>query len=111
MTESQLLQFEPFNSVVDPNFWQQLGRKKLDVYQLDQSAQPLVGWYQVAVRVMDRDQECERTAPAQFSVNGDAFEVTFTSHRQVSYDVYMYIILLIYFIVLYLKVYVYMVHL
>ncbi|RKP07336.1 hypothetical protein THASP1DRAFT_17212 [Thamnocephalis sphaerospora] len=72
MDQAHLLQFEPFGSVVDPGFWHQLGLRKLDIYRLDQSEQPLVGWYSVATRVVNGERE--RTAPAQFSVDGSSFD-------------------------------------
>jgi hypothetical protein len=42
---SRPLQFAPFISVVDTGFWHELTRRKLEVYQLDDSPQPLQGSY------------------------------------------------------------------
>jgi ubiquitin-like modifier-activating enzyme ATG7 len=78
MTSLQLLQFEPFKSAVDPTFWHQLGKRKLDVYQLDQSERPIRGHYTTATRAT-KSIERDIAAPAQFTLDGQAFEEELTS--------------------------------
>ena len=73
MNPPQLLQFEPFKSAVDPTFWHQLGKRKLDLYQLDQSERHIRGYYTAATRAK-KSAERELAAPAQFTVDGEAFE-------------------------------------
>ncbi|RKP25930.1 ubiquitin-like modifier-activating enzyme atg7-like protein [Syncephalis pseudoplumigaleata] len=73
MESFQLLQFEPFKSAVDPTFWHQLGKRKLDVYQLDQSERRIRGHYATATRAT-KSVERAIAAPAQLTVDGEAFE-------------------------------------
>lgn len=39
------IQFAPFGSAVDAAFWHRLTQNKLEVYQLDDKAKPLQGYY------------------------------------------------------------------
>ncbi|XP_062517378.1 ubiquitin-like modifier-activating enzyme ATG7 [Corticium candelabrum] len=41
----QPLQFAPFKSVVDAGFWHEVTRRKLEVYQLEETAQALKATY------------------------------------------------------------------
>lgn len=45
MMEYPILQFSPFSSVLDPGFWYQLTKRKLDVYKLDDQPVKIGGWY------------------------------------------------------------------
>ncbi|PNF26232.1 Ubiquitin-like modifier-activating enzyme ATG7 [Cryptotermes secundus] len=46
---SNILQYSPFNSSVDPSFWHQLSHVKLDIDRLEESARPIWGYYSNAV--------------------------------------------------------------
>jgi ubiquitin-like modifier-activating enzyme ATG7 len=39
------LKYIPYSSAVDTGFWHELTRRKLDIYRLDSSNIPIVGYY------------------------------------------------------------------
>jgi len=43
--QPQPVTFVPFTTFVDPAFWSEVNRRKVNEWQLNQTAQPLVGTY------------------------------------------------------------------
>jgi ubiquitin-like modifier-activating enzyme ATG7 len=72
---SRPLQFAPFISVVDTGFWHELTRRKLEVYQLDDSPQPLQGSYTNGDSV---------GLPPRLSLEFDAFDKSSSGHSRSS---------------------------
>jgi len=46
---SNILQYSPFNSSVDPSFWHKLSHVKLDVDRLEERVRPIWGHYSNAI--------------------------------------------------------------
>jgi hypothetical protein len=41
----EILKFVPFNSCINPSFWYELNRVKLDDYKLNDDFKDLIGYY------------------------------------------------------------------
>ncbi|KAG8894439.1 Autophagy protein 7, partial [Tulasnella sp. 403] len=72
-TAKPLLQFTPFSSVVQPAFWHELTKLKIDVLRLSQDSIPLYGSYSVGRAVVDRETGMEVALGCNLVVGGDAF--------------------------------------
>lgn len=72
-TSANLLQFTPFSSIVQPAFWHELTKLKIDVLKLSQDAVPILGSYSVGRSVLDRETGQEVALGCNLVVGGDAF--------------------------------------
>ncbi len=72
-TEKPLLQFTPFASVVQPGFWNELTKLKIDVLKLSQEAIPICGSYSIGKAVTDRETGLEVALGCTLTVGADAF--------------------------------------
>jgi len=61
-----LLQFEPFETVIVPGFWLELGKKKLEKIGLNQDLIPLKGYYEAG--------QNESSQPPKFYLDSDSFD-------------------------------------
>ena len=68
-----LLQFTPFSSIVQPAFWQELTKLKIDVLKLSQDAVPICATYSLGRAVVDRETGKEVALGCNLVVGGDAF--------------------------------------
>jgi len=76
-----VVQFAPFNSQVQPEFWHELTRRKVDELRLSQDALAITASYTIARAVRDRESGNDVALPASFSLGGDAFD------QEVKYEV------------------------
>eukprot|EP00052_Salpingoeca_macrocollata_P008776 m.69263 g.69263 ORF g.69263 m.69263 type:complete len:668 (+) comp16768_c0_seq1:53-2056(+) len=67
MATANFVQFAPFSSSADTTFWHALTQRKLNEYQLDDAAQPILGFFNTEER---------KEMPARLCVSADAFEKT-----------------------------------
>lgn len=67
------MQFTPFSSVVQPAFWHELTKLKIDVLKLSQDAVPIYGSYSIGRAVTDRETGVEVALGCNLSLGGDAF--------------------------------------
>ncbi|KAG8876401.1 Autophagy protein 7 [Tulasnella sp. 331] len=70
---SSVMQFTPFSSVVQPAFWHELTKLKIDVLKLSQEAVTIYGTYSIGRSVTDRETGKEVTLGCNLSLGGDAF--------------------------------------
>lgn len=69
----QTVQFTPFSSLVQPAFWHELTRLKIDVLRLSQEALEIHGSYAAGRSVVDRETGREVGLGCGLTVGGDAF--------------------------------------
>ena len=70
----QTVQFTPFASLVQPAFWHELTRLKVDVLRLKQDAIEINGSYAAGRSVLDRETGTEVSLGCNLTVGSDAFE-------------------------------------
>ena len=71
---STTLQFTPFSSVVQPPFWHELSRLKIDQWKLSEGVTPVSASYAVGRSIMDRETGKEVDLGCHITVGGDAFD-------------------------------------
>jgi len=64
--QQALLQFQPFSSAIDVTFWNELSKRKLAIYKLDESKVPIFGHYGSAVT---------EQAPSHLCLSMDSFNL------------------------------------
>ncbi|KAG8932462.1 Autophagy protein 7 [Tulasnella sp. 418] len=69
-----VLHFTPFSSIVQPAFWHELTRLKIDVLKLSQEAVPINASYSIGRAVLDRETGMEVPLGCNLVVGGDAFQ-------------------------------------
>ncbi|KAI0349924.1 E1-like protein-activating [Trametes cingulata] len=69
-----IVQFAPFQSLVQPAFWHALTNLKIDVLRLSDDALPVSATYTTGRAVKDRESGKEIALGCNLSVGGDAFE-------------------------------------
>ncbi|VDC02149.1 unnamed protein product [Peniophora sp. CBMAI 1063] len=69
-----VVQFAPFSSIVQPAFWHELTRLKLDVLRLSDARVSLHGSYSVGRTVRDRNTGADVELGCNFALGGDAFD-------------------------------------
>ena len=70
----QTLQFTPFSSLVQPSFWHELTRLKIDVLRLSEDTIEINGSYAAGRSVVDRETGNEIGLGCNLTVGVDAFE-------------------------------------
>ena len=78
------LKFIPYSSAFDTGFWHELTRRKLEIYRLDSSNQPILGYYSNGTifskgqRQRERDQssflDANDNMPVIFNVDHQCFD-------------------------------------
>lgn len=68
-----ILQFAPHTSLVQPAFWHELTRLKIDVLKLSQDSIPLIASYGPGRSVTDRESGKEIALGGSISISGDGF--------------------------------------
>ncbi|KAH7105987.1 E1-like protein-activating [Auriculariales sp. MPI-PUGE-AT-0066] len=68
------MQFAPFTSLVQPEFWHELTRRKVDELRLSQDALQISASYTIARSVRDRESGTDIALPANLALGGDAFD-------------------------------------
>jgi ubiquitin-like modifier-activating enzyme ATG7 len=68
-----VVQFAPFASLVQPAFWHELTRLKIDVLRLSQDSLPLTATYSVGRAVRDRETGQDVALGCNLSLGADAF--------------------------------------
>ena len=69
-----VVQFAPFASLVQPAFWHELTRLKIDVLRLSQDSLPLTGAYSLGRSVRDRETGQDVALGCNLSLGADAFD-------------------------------------
>lgn len=68
-----IVQFAPFSSLVQPAFWHELTKLKIDVLRLSDDAQQIFGSYTAGRTINDRETGQEIALGCNFTVGEDAF--------------------------------------
>jgi ubiquitin-like modifier-activating enzyme ATG7 len=68
-----IVQFTPFSSLVQPAFWHELTKLKIDVLRLSDDAQPVIGFYTAGRTINDRETGQEIALGSSFTVGVDSF--------------------------------------
>ncbi|KAF9962752.1 Autophagy protein 7 [Modicella reniformis] len=68
-----LLQFHPWASAVEAPFWQVLTQRKMDVFQLDDTHKPILGYYATGQQVRVPGRDTSVALPARFCLGTGAF--------------------------------------
>lgn len=71
-----IVQFTPFSSLVQPAFWHDLTRLKIDVFKLSEETVPITATYSAGRSVTDRETGNEVALGCNLTVGGDAFQET-----------------------------------
>lgn len=69
-----IVQFAPFSSLVDPNFWHALTNLKIDVLRLDDHTVPLHASYTAGRSIVDRETGNEIALGCNLTLGGEAFK-------------------------------------
>ena len=67
-----IVQFAPFQSLVQPAFWHALTELKIDVFRLSEDAQPVAATYTAGCAVKNRETGQDIALGCNLSVSGDA---------------------------------------
>ncbi|KAG0369639.1 Autophagy protein 7 [Gamsiella multidivaricata] len=68
-----LLQFHPWASAVEAPFWQVLTQRKMDVFKLDDSHRPILGYYTTGQQVRVPGKDTSVALPARLCLGTGAF--------------------------------------
>ncbi|TFL02674.1 hypothetical protein BDV98DRAFT_592331 [Pterulicium gracile] len=68
-----IVQFTPFSSLVQPSFWHELTKLKLDVLRLSDESVPIHGSYSTGRSVRDRETGAEIALGCNLSVGSESF--------------------------------------
>lgn len=69
-----IVQFAPLNSIVQPNFWHELTRIKIDVQKLSEDSLSIQAYYTAGRSVTDRETGQEVSLGCNITIGGDAFD-------------------------------------
>jgi hypothetical protein len=69
-----VIQFAPFASLVQPGFWHELTRMKIDVLRLSEDAVAVNGSYSVGRSIRDRETGQDIALGCNFTVGEDAYQ-------------------------------------
>ncbi|THH04091.1 hypothetical protein EW145_g5776 [Phellinidium pouzarii] len=72
-TKSSIVQFTPFSSLVQPPFWHELTRLKIDVLRLSEQTVPARASYTIGRSVTDRETGTEIDLGCHLTLGADAF--------------------------------------
>lgn len=72
-TTMPIVQFAPFSSLVQPTFWHELTRLKIDVLKLSDESVPITATYAPGKTIIDRETGQEIALGCTISVGGDSF--------------------------------------
>ncbi|KAJ3480138.1 hypothetical protein NLI96_g8565 [Meripilus lineatus] len=67
-----IIQFTPFSSLVEPNFWHALTNLKIDVLRLSDESVPITGYYSPGRSIVDRETGNEIPLGCNINIPGDA---------------------------------------
>ena len=70
-----IVQFAPHTSLVQPAFWHELTRLKIDVLKLSDESVPVVASYGPGRTISDRETGKEIALGGSFSVAGEGFDL------------------------------------
>ncbi|EJD01962.1 ubiquitin-like conjugating enzyme [Fomitiporia mediterranea MF3/22] len=73
--KNTIVQFTPFSSLVQPEFWHELTRLKVDVLRLAEHSLPISATYAVGRSITDRETGKEVDLGCHITLGGDAFDV------------------------------------
>lgn len=68
-----IIQFTPFSSLVEPNFWHALTNMKIDILRLSDESIPITASYSSGRSIVDRETGSEIGLGCNLAVAGDAF--------------------------------------
>ncbi|ELU42355.1 autophagy protein 7 [Rhizoctonia solani AG-1 IA] len=69
-----VIQFTPLSSLVQPAFWHDLVRLKIDVLKLSAESQPVTASYSAGKSIVDRETGQDVALGCQIALGGDAFD-------------------------------------
>lgn len=72
-SENTIVQFTPFSSVVQPSFWHELTKLKIDVLKLSEEFLSVTATYSTGRSVTDRETGNEVDLGCHFTIGEDAF--------------------------------------
>lgn len=70
-----ILQFAPHTSLVQPTFWHELTRLKIDVLKLSDESIPVIASYGPGRTVSDRETGKTIALGGSFTVSGEGFDL------------------------------------
>ncbi|TDL27707.1 E1-like protein-activating [Rickenella mellea] len=76
-----VVQFTPFSSLVQPAFWHELTRLKIDVLKLSEESLPITASYSVGRSITDRETGQEVALGCNLTISDDSFNDTKTLQR------------------------------
>lgn len=71
-----LLQFTPHSSLVQPGFWHELTRIKIDVLKLSEQSVPIVGSYSPGRWIVDRESGNQIALNGSLSLSETSFDLS-----------------------------------
>lgn len=69
-----VVQFAPFTSLVNPGFWHELTKLKIDVLKLSDESLTIGASYSAGRSVLDRESGQEIALPCNLSVGAESFQ-------------------------------------
>jgi ubiquitin-like modifier-activating enzyme ATG7 len=69
-----VVQFAPFSSLIQPPFWHELTRLKLEVLRLSENHIPVTASYSIGKTIKDRNTGQEIELGCNISVGGDGLD-------------------------------------
>lgn len=69
-----IVQFAPLNSIVQPNFWHELTKLKIDVLKLSEESLPIKASYTAGRSITDRETGQEVALGCTISIGGETFD-------------------------------------
>jgi Ubiquitin-like modifier-activating enzyme ATG7 N-terminus len=95
-TMPKIVQFAPFQSAVEAPFWHALAKKKLDIFQLSDDEQAIIGFYTSGQSVRDSTTGRSVEIPPRLSISNESLE--FSPHEAL--QKYVFVCVLLFLIVL-----------
>ena len=81
-----IIQFTPFSSLVEPNFWHALTNLKIDVLRLSDESVPITGYYSPGRSIVDRETGNEIPLGCNINIPGDALtnDIQYVFHSHIA---------------------------
>ena len=70
-----IVQFAPLSTIIQPNFWHELTKLKIDVLKLSEESLPIKASYTAGRSVTDRETGQEVSLGCYITIGGEAFDM------------------------------------